>query len=74
MAIDVSPWASASRVSRGENGRGGTQKRGRLAKKTHPPQNKKGRKNIPAQVSGKGSATPPVTRVSLRVCRRARYV
>ena len=40
--------------------------------KTRPPQNKKGRKNIPAQVSGKGSATPPVTRVPLRVCRRLR--
>ena len=63
-----------TRVAR-KNGRGGTQKRGAAREKNVFPQNKKGRKNIPAQVSGKGSATPPVTRgslCSLRVCRRLR--
>ena len=44
-------------------------KKGAAMVKTHSPQNKKGRKNIPAPVSGKGSAAPPVTRVPLRVCR-----
>ena len=62
-----------TRVAREKREGAARKKKGAAREKNVPPQNKKGRKNIPAQVSGKGPATPPVTRVplrSLRVCRR----
>lgn len=79
--MGVSPWASASRVSRGKNGRGGTQKKGgRLVKKTCPLQNKKGSQKHTRPGIWKGfchtsryaCVAALVTLRPLRVCRRLR--